>query len=60
VVVDLVPVFNPGEAAFTSKSCVETTADTAAQLIADPGAYYVNVHSGGYPDGAMRGQLAKV
>ncbi|HEU5449435.1 MAG TPA: CHRD domain-containing protein [Acidimicrobiia bacterium] len=60
VVVDLVPVFNPGEAAFTSKSCVETTADSAAQLIADPGAFYVNVHSGGYPDGAMRGQLAKV
>ena len=60
VVVDLVPVFNPGEAAFTSESCVETTADVAAQLIADPGGYYVNVHSGGYPDGAMRGQLAKV
>ena len=60
VVVDLVPVFNPGEAAFTSKSCVETAADTAAQLIADPGGYYVNVHSASHSDGAMRGQLAKV
>ncbi|HKY75096.1 MAG TPA: CHRD domain-containing protein [Acidimicrobiia bacterium] len=60
VVVDLMPAFNPGEAAFTSKTCVETAADTAAKLIADPAGYYVNIHSEGHPDGAMRGQLAKV
>ena len=59
VAVDLMPVFNPGESAFTSKTCVETTADTAAQLIADPAGFYVNIHSDGHPDGAMRGQLAK-
>lgn len=59
VVVDLMPAFNPGESAFTSKTCVETTADTAAKLIADPAAYYVNIHSNEHPDGAMRGQLAK-
>jgi hypothetical protein len=59
VVVDLMPAFNPGEAAYESKTCVETTADTASQLIADPAGYYVNIHSDGHPDGAMRGQLAK-
>jgi CHRD domain-containing protein len=59
VFVDLMPVFNPGESAFTSKTCVETTAEKAAQLLADPAGFYVNIHSDGHADGAMRGQLAK-
>jgi hypothetical protein len=60
VVVDLMPAFNPGEAAFTSMTCVDTTPDIAARLITDPAAYYVNIHSEPHPDGAMRGQLAKI
>lgn len=60
VVVDLMPEFNPGEAAFASNTCVDTTPEIAAQLLADPAAYYVNIHSEEHPDGAMRGQLAKV
>jgi CHRD domain-containing protein len=59
VVVDLMPAFTSGEAAYTSETCVETTADTAAQVIDDPAGYYLNIHSDGNPDGAMRGQLAK-
>jgi hypothetical protein len=59
VVVDLMPVFAPGESAFTAKSCVDLPGDTAARLIADPSAYYVNVGSDAHPDGAMRGQLAR-
>jgi hypothetical protein len=59
VIVDLMPAFAPGESAFTAKSCVDLPGDTAARLVADPSAFYVNVHSDGHPDGAMRGQLAK-
>jgi len=60
VLVDLMPAFTPGESAFQAQSCVDLPADTAAKLIANPSAFYVNVHSEGHPDGAMRGQLAKV
>ena len=59
VVVDLMPAFQSGESAFTAKSFVDLPSDLAAKLIADPSAYYVNVHSEGHADGAMRGQLGK-
>ena len=58
-VVDLRPSFTPGESAFEAKSCVDLPADTAAKLIGDPAAYYVNVHTDAHPGGAVRGQLAK-
>jgi len=59
VVVDLMPAFASGEAAFVARSCVDLPGDTAAKLVADPSGYYVNVHSDGHPNGAMRGQLAR-
>ena len=31
---------------------------TVAQILANPAAYYVNVHNADYPGGAIRGQLA--
>ena len=60
VVVDLKPAFEPGEAAYTAKSCVDLTPDVAANLLGDPAGYYVNVHSDAHPDGAMRGQLGRL
>jgi hypothetical protein len=30
---------------------------TVAEILADPGSYYVNVHNAEYPGGAIRGQL---
>ena len=59
VVVDLMPDFKPGEAAYQSNTCVDSTDDLTAQLLANPSAFYVNIHSDGHPDGAMRGQLVK-
>jgi hypothetical protein len=59
VLVDLMPTFTSGESAFEAKSCVDLPAETAANLIGDPAGFYVNVHSEGHPDGAIRGQLAK-
>lgn len=60
VVVDLKPEFTPGESAFTSpKKCVDVPAEISAALVANPSAYYLNVHSDAHPNGAVRGQLDK-
>ena len=59
VLVDLMPAFTPGESAFRANSCVDLPGGAAAKLSADPAGFYVNVHSDGHPDGAMRGQLAR-
>lgn len=32
---------------------------TAAEILANPGDYYVNVHNEAFPNGAIRGQLVK-
>jgi hypothetical protein len=33
------------------------TGETAAEILANPENYYVNVHNATYPGGAIRGQL---
>jgi len=35
------------------------TGETVAAILANPAAYYVNVHNADYPGGAIRGQLSK-
>ena len=43
----------------SSGGCAPVTAEVSAALIANPGGYYVNVHTRAFPNGAIRGQLAK-
>ena len=43
----------------TSGGCVPVTAEVSAALLANPGGYYVNVHTRTFPAGAIRGQLSK-
>jgi CHRD domain len=39
-------------------SCATATAALAAQIAANPAGFYFNVHTPGFPGGAIRGQLA--
>ena len=38
-------------------ACTNLTAAQANAIKANPGAFYINVHNGTFPNGAIRGQL---
>jgi hypothetical protein len=40
-----------------SSDCVRVARSLAQAILANPNRYYVNVHTAGLPDGAIRGQL---
>jgi len=52
----VIPLTTPG-ADGTSKGCAATTRALVAQILANPGNFYVNVHTSEFPAGAIRGQL---
>jgi len=59
VVVPLTPPTNGNHGA--SSGCVnDVDATLAADILAHPKAYYVNVHTGDFPAGAVRGQLKRL
>ena len=43
----------------TSGGCAPVAPELSAALLANPGGYYVNVHTRQFPNGAIRGQLTK-
>ena len=53
----VVPLTAPADG--TSGGCQPIAADLSAALLANPGGYYVNVHTQAFPGGVIRGQLTK-
>ena len=49
----MTPLPNP-----TSAQCATADPALAAEIVANPSGFYVNVHTTPFPDGAIRGQLA--
>ena len=49
----------PPDATGVSSGCVSATRATIKAILKKPSAYYVNVHTSDFPDGAIRGQLSK-
>lgn len=54
----VLPLATP-DATGHSKGCATVVAAVASDLAANPGAYYVNVHSAQFKAGAIRGQLGR-
>jgi hypothetical protein len=51
------PVFIPLGTTFKREGCTSAKKAQINAVAAKPGAFYVNVHNGKHPAGAMRGQL---
>src|SRR3954451_17436171 len=55
----VVPLFTSATGTRHRRGCVATTQAIIDAIRANPSGYYVNVHNDAYPNGALRGQLAK-
>lgn len=56
---DVVVTLTPPPTEGSSKGCVSATADLIKEIRQNPANYYINVHNADFPNGAVRGQLAK-
>lgn len=55
----VVPLTTPTANDTTTTGCADVDAALIARIAARPGNYYVNVHTGPFPQGAVRGQLSQ-
>lgn len=55
---DVVITLDPATVNTSEPSCAKVDLALLADISATPAAYYLNVHTADYPDGAVRGQLA--
>ena len=53
----VIPLEAPADG--SSEACASVERDLAQMLLQSPEDYYVNVHNAAFPQGAIRGQLAK-
>ncbi len=53
------PVITVAVTGAGSDECVAVEPDKLKEILANPAAYYVNVHNAAFPAGAVRGQLEK-
>ena len=51
------PIVVPLGGAFKTKGCTAAPKSVIEKIESSPNAYYVNVHTAKYPNGAIRGQL---
>ena len=56
---DVVVTLTPPPTEGSSKGCVSASADLIKDIRQNPANYYINIHNADFPDGAVRGQLAK-
>lgn len=55
----VVPLTTPTSGDTTTTGCADADAALVGRMAANPGDFYVNVHTDTYPQGAVRGQLSQ-
>ena len=55
----VLPLTTPTASDTTTTGCANADAALIGRILANPGSFYLNVHTDRYPNGAVRGQLSQ-